>query len=100
MTVIVSARDVWRGSDRVYDPGGNFGALGKPVLICPTRATEATGQKDIMQKRVDSSAAAASAAAARVVVARTLGRLELRVDSFFVEALVVEFALLRVAENI
>lgn len=54
-----------------------------------------------MQKMDDSSAAAtAAAAAARVVLARTLGRLELRVNSFFVEALVVEFALLGVAQDV
>ena len=46
------------------------------------------------------AAAAAAAAAAGVVVARAFGRFQLGVDSFFVEALVVEFALLGVAEDV
>ena len=46
------------------------------------------------------AAAAAAAAAAGMVVARTLGRFQLGMNSFFVEALVVEFALLRVAEDV
>ena len=55
--------------------------------------------EEIMQKR-NSSAAAAAAAAAGVVLGSALGRLELCVNGLLVEALVVEFALLGVAEDV
>ena len=61
--------------------------------------TESTGQKDIYAKK-GLAAAAAATAAARVVLGSTLGRLQLGVDRLLVEALVVEFALLGVAEDV
>ena len=56
-------------------------------------------EEEIMQKK-GLAAAAAAAAAARVVVARAFGRLQLGVDGLLVEPLVVEFALLGVAQDI
>ena len=54
-----------------------------------------------MQKRDEQSAAAAAAAAAAgVVIARALGRFQLRVDRLLVEALVVEFPFLGIAQDV
>ena len=61
--------------------------------------TESTGQKDIYAKK-GLAAAAAAPTAARVVLGSALRGLELRVNGLFVEALVVELALLGVAQDI
>ena len=80
----------------------------RPLVLAPSknitykmlaRPAGSTGQKKLCKKG-SSAAAAAAAAAARVVVARTLRRLKLRVNGLLVEALVVELALLGVAEDI
>ena len=97
----MSAREVRRSSVRVYD------RCGRPLVLAPKknitykmlapRGLDWT--EEIMQKRV-SAAAAAAPTAAGVVVARAFGRLQLGVDGLLIEALVVEFALLGVAEDV
>ena len=73
----------------------------EPQLTSYFDVNLSTGQNNIMQKKRDESAAAAAAAAAAgVVVARAFGRLQLGVDGLLIEALVVEFALLGVAQDI
>ena len=98
---IFLARPVNRGGLSRAEPGKISKYTGYSYFGTPGArlSTESTGQKDIIQKR-EQSAAAAAAAAAGVVLGSALRGFQLRVDRLLIEALVVEFALLGVAEDV